>query len=468
MMAQKPKKLEECLELKIDAPKVLSYADYYMQNPLFTSLQIKNSSAVAIEGLTLTISNDNGLVTSFSKTLEEIPFESKVAVALPNIISPLFFVNLEEVREEEIFIELFKDKKSIIKTSVKLTVLPFDFWEGINGNAERLAGFIRPKLADCAKLRLDVQSQLKKWEVVSDLEGYEGTDKNVVLRTIASLFSVMRRLSFERVEADMLSPQKIEITKFLSERKATLLEMAVFTCSTLESFGLNPVLAIGDKEVGVGVWLHDSCFMDTTSDDLVRLEKYVSEGINSLSCFDVEDLFIEKNASYATSEKHFVQKLGEGKYDCYIDVHRLRIARVTPLPIRTGSLKHYEILSEEDISLDNAPKTLTEQRNLSLFGKQTKDKQWERRLLDLSLKNTLLNFQPHKNSVHVASISPDSFYETVKDGKEFSLVPVNAEFETVTTKRIYYGADAETRKLNQLIELEQGSGVLRSFSRILR
>ncbi|MBR2341070.1 MAG: DUF4011 domain-containing protein [Clostridia bacterium] len=465
-MAQKSKKLEECLELNVEAPKVLSYADYYMQNPLFTSLQIKNSSIAAIEGLTLAVSNGNGLVTAHSKQLEEIPFESKVAVALPNIISPLYFVNLEEVKEEEIFIELFKDKKLIIKTSVKLTVLPFDFWEGVNGNVERLAGFIRPKLADCAKLRADVQAQLRKWEVFSDLEGYEGADKNTILRTIAGLYAVMRRVSVEREEVDMASPVQIEITKFLTKRKASPLEMAIFVCSTLESFGLHPVLAIGEKELGVGVWLHDSCFMDTTSDDLNRLEKYVSEGINSLSCFDVEDLFSDKNAAYATSEKHFLQKLNEGKYYCYIDVRRLRIARVTPLPIRTGNAKRYEVLSEADISLDNAPKTLTEQKNLAIFGKQTKDKQWERRLLDLSLKNTLLNFQPHKNCVHVASVSPDAFYETVKEGKEFSLMPVNTEFETVTVKRMYYGADSETRKLNQLIELEQGSGVLRSFARL--
>ena len=465
-MAQKPKKLEEVLELKIETPKVLSYADYYMQNPLFSALQIKNSSSSAIQGLTLTITNDNGLVTAYSKTIEEVPFESKIAVALPNIISPLFFVNLEEVREEEIFIELFKDKKSIIKTSVKLTVLPFDFWEGVNGNVERLAGFIRPKLADCAKLHADVQAQLKKWEVFSDLEGYEGSDKNTILRTIAGLYAVMRRVGVERDEVDMLSPVKIGITNLLSRRQASPIEMALFVCSTLESFGLNPVLAIGEKDVAVGVWLHDSCFMDTTSDDLNRLEKYVSDGINSLSCFDVEDLFTAKNAAYATSEKHFLQKLGEGKYDCYIDIHRLRIARVTPLPIRTGNMKRYEVLSEADISLDDAPKTLTEQKNLALFGKQTKDKQWERRLLDLSLKNTLLNFQPQKNSVHVASVSPDAFYEMVKEGKEFSLTPVNTEFEGVTVKRVYYGADSETRQLNQLIELEQNSGVLRSFLRI--
>ena len=465
-MAQKIRKIEEFLALSVETPKVVSYADYFMKSPLFTSLKIKNSGAVAIEGLTLTIENENGLVTSCSKYIEEIPFESKIEVDLPNMLSPLYFVNLEEVKEEEIFIELFKDKKSLVKTSVTVTALPFDFWEGTSGNAERLAGFIRPKLADCGKVRLDVSAQLKKWEVVSDLEGYEGCDKNVIRRTIAALYASLRRYNFERVACDMTAPVDVSGTKLLAEKKATPIKMALFACAVLESFGLHPVLAIGEREVGVGVWLGDSCFMDTTSDDMVRLEKYASDGINNVSCFDVEDLFSERNAAYATSEKHFLQKLGEGKYDCYIDVRRLRIARVLPLPIRTGNVKGYEVLGEEAMSPYLAPKELTEKKNLALSGKQTKDKQWERRLLDLSLKNALLNFLPEKHAVHLAAVSPDLLYETLEEGGEFSLLPVNAEFEKVTMGKVHFGAAAETRNLNELIALENSSGIVRTYSRL--
>ena len=161
-MAVKTRKLEEVLSLSVETPKVVAYADYFMKNPLFTVLQIKNAGATSLGELTLTVSNENGLVTSYSKFIEEIPFESKVAVDFPKVLSPLYFVNLEEPKEEELVIELYKEKKLIVKETVTLTALPFDYWEGTSGNAERLAGFVRPKLADCGKIRTDVASQLKK------------------------------------------------------------------------------------------------------------------------------------------------------------------------------------------------------------------------------------------------------------------------------------------------------------------
>ena len=88
-MAQKIRKIEEFITLSAEAPKVLSYADYFMKNPLFTSLQVKNSGAQAIEGLKISITNENGLVTPYLKEIAEIPFESKVQVDLPSLLSPL-------------------------------------------------------------------------------------------------------------------------------------------------------------------------------------------------------------------------------------------------------------------------------------------------------------------------------------------------------------------------------------------
>ena len=89
-------------------------------------------------------------------------------------------------------------------------------------------------------------------------------------------------------------------------------------------------LIFGNKEITCGVWLYDSCFIDTVSDDVMRLETYVADGINNLSCFDICDLYSDKNAAYATSETHFKQKLSEGYYDKYVDVRRCRMSKIMP------------------------------------------------------------------------------------------------------------------------------------------
>ena len=123
-MAQKTKKTEEFISLSAEALGVVSYADYFTQTPLFTSLQIKNAGADAATDLALTVSNENGLVVSCIKPIAEVPFESSVEVDLGNVLSPHYFVGLESVREESVCIELKRDKQTIAAETVTVTVAP--------------------------------------------------------------------------------------------------------------------------------------------------------------------------------------------------------------------------------------------------------------------------------------------------------------------------------------------------------
>ena len=122
-MAQKVKKWEEWLTLSGETLKVVSYADYFARRPLFSSLQIKNTGGEAINDVTLSFYNENGMVLPLEKTLEEIPFESVVEVELDNLLSPHYFAGLEEVKEERrtiIFYESPHRLKDTLKDMLKV------------------------------------------------------------------------------------------------------------------------------------------------------------------------------------------------------------------------------------------------------------------------------------------------------------------------------------------------------------
>jgi hypothetical protein len=286
-MAQKSKKYEEWLSIGGETAKVVSYADYFSRRPLFTSLQVQNCGGEPIEDLTLCVQNENGMLIPCEKTIA-VPFESMVKVDVGNILSPLFFAELEEVREEKITVTLLKDKKTVVCAEFAVTALPFDYWQGLEGDAERLASFVRPRLADCARMQTEVVEQLKKWNADFEMGGYVGNDKNAVRRILASLFACLRRLGLDRKSVDITSPVEAGAgVKLFTERKASPLEVAIFACSCMENMGLHPVLVCGEKHVACGAWLYDGCFLDTVSDDIARLSAYASDGINNVSCFDV-------------------------------------------------------------------------------------------------------------------------------------------------------------------------------------
>ena len=465
IMAVKTKKIEELLSLTGTAMSVVSYADYFARRPLFSSLQVKNEGGEAINDLTLSFHNDNGMLLPFQKTLAEVPFESVVEVELDNLFSPHYFANLEGIKEEKITVTLSKENKTIATLTQFVTALPFDYWQGTEGDLELLASFVRPRLADCARMRTEIAAQLKKWDVTCELGGYIGNDKNAVRRIIAALYASLRHFSVQKKPCDISKPTEAGAgVKILTERKASALEMALFACGCLESLGLHSVLVFGEKEITCGVWLYDSCFIDSVSDDTQRLSAYVSDGINNLSCFDVEDLFSDKNAAYATSEAHFKQKLQSGEcYDRYLDVHRCRISHILPLPLRAKSLKGVELLSEEDMSPDTAPKALGMTKKLSLDSEQTKDKQWERRLLDLSLKNTLLNFSPTKTVTHLVTSSVDAAFDWLTKKGEMRLESATNDVAEIAKRNVHFNSVNEVRGMKELIALENQSGVFRTY-----
>ena len=462
-MAQKARKLEEILSIHGEVAKVISYADYFAHRPLFSSLQIKNEGEETLEGLILSVQNANGMLLPTEKEID-VPFESAVEVDLGSLLSPLYFSNIENVGEETVTVTLRKDKKVILTKEWTVTTLPFDYWQGTEGDAELLASFVRPKLGDCARVRTEVMEQLKKWNTPCELGSYIGNDKNAVRRIIAAMYAVFRRMSVLKKSCDISQPVVAGAgTKILAERKASTLEMALFACSCLENMGLHPVLVFGEKEITAGVWLYDSCFLDTVSDDMERLDAYIAEGINNVSCFDVEDLFSDKNAAYSTSEGHFRQKLQADYYDSYVDVRRCRMGRTLPLPLRAKSVKGFEVLSEEDMSPDAAPKELREMQKLSLDTEETRDKLWERRLLDLSLKNALLHFTPAKTSLKLLSASADKTLDALTDQDELVFAPATDEVKAIAAKKEYYGIGAEVKRMRELIELENQSGIIRTY-----
>lgn len=463
-MAVKSKKLEEIISLRGEVAKVVSYADYFARRPLFVSLQIKNDGEEAIKDLILTIENDNGMLVPCRKKIAEVPYESTVEVELDNLLSPHYFANIDKVQEETITVSLRTEKKTILSLQWTVTTMPFDYWQGIDGDLELLASFVRPRLGDCAKLYPEIVTQLKKWNVPCELGGYIGNDKNTVRRIVAALYAAIHRAGILRTPCDIKKPVEAGAgVKILTERKATQLEMSLFVCACLEHIGLHPILLFGEKEITCGVWLYDSCFIDTVTDDIQRVRAYTEDGINNLSCFDVDDLFSDKNAAYTTSESHFKQKLDAGCYENCVDVRRCRISRILPLPLKAKNVKGIEVLSEEDMSADSLPKEIKGAQKLSLDDEQTRDKQWERRLLDLSMKNTLLNFSPTKSVLHCLSSSADRTLDALTDKGELNLAPATADVKELAKKRIHYGASLHVKGMKELIALENDSGILRTY-----
>ena len=440
--------------LVLQFPKYAGYADYFLSTPAV--IQIKNDGAETAT-LRVVAESESGLIVPY-ETQAEVPFESAVSLTAENIFSPLFLAENDALTPCTITVRAELDGKEVCRESAEVTALPFDWWEGLSGNAERLAAFVRPRLADCAAVLAEAGRRLKRWKANAEFYGYAGADKNDVRQIAAAIYAAAKSFAVECAgQTDCAAPvSAARAGSVLKDHAATELEFAVFAAACLEAAHLNPVLALGSGHVGVGVWLYESCFLDSVTDDAEIVGKYISEGINNLSFFDAEDLFSASNAAFTPSEGHFRQKLKAGLYEVFVDIRRCRMGGVRPCPLRGKGLKGYELLKEEEMSDEAAPAPIPAFRKLKLEGKQPKNKQWERRLLDLTPKNTLLNFTG-KNALHLNRTSPDELYRLLAERGSMRLKGASVP-ETVPP----FGGEVPTQR-KELIALEAGKGILRAY-----
>lgn len=397
---------KDSVTISSQMPRFVSYFDYYYQTPV--NIQVKNTSADSVE-VQIKVSGDP-LIVPFEDTLQ-IAYERTTETVAHNLFNPVFLAEAQDVQTTSVVVLAQQSENVFYREEQNITVLPFDWWEGISGNLERLAAFIRPRIPDCLRVLEDASERLKKWNDSGEYSGYVGMDKNEIRRMIAAVYAAGKHVGIEETqEIEMSQPVcAVKEESILKSKRATKLQLAIFMAACLEATGLHVMLALGKNDVGVGVWLYDSCFLGSVTDDGEIIEKYVSDGINNLSFFDLDDIFLGKAVSFTSSEGHFLRKLRNGAYEAFLDVYRCRIGGIKSLPLRDRREYGIELYRAEEVSDELPPELLPNRRTIGLEGKLPRNKQWERRLLDLTAKNTLLHFVG-KNALHVSCSDCDALY----------------------------------------------------------
>ncbi len=459
-MAAKNKKVIDTIEIEGELLNTVGYSTYYSRLPLFTSFKIFNRDVESANAVTVSVSGSTPLVLPAEVRVEEIPHESSVEAIPQNVLNPKYLAELEAPEVCRVDVKLDCDGVTVCELAADVQALPIDYWSGLTGNCEMLACFVRPKIADCQKILAEAGLQIKSWGFSSEFTGYAGTDRNAVRSAAAAVFAAIHRLNIERgEECDLSGPVCTgDITRIIAQKKATPLELALFAASCLEASKLNPVILLGKSRIGVGVWLYESCFSYSVQDDMQLVEKYTLDGVNNLTVFEVDDLFAHRNASYTTSEAHARANLQKDEYEFCLDIKRSRIGGKFPLPLKVKTSHGYELLADRQISFDEKPQDVFDAGKYVYEKSASKDANWQRRLLDLSLKNNLLNFRYNRDALHLLCADLSQFCQKIEEKGKFVLLPN----ETPISDAVYFGYSKAVSSMGELIAIEMKSGKIRA------
>ena len=212
------------------------------------------------------------------------------------------------------------------------------------------------------------------------------------------------------------------------------------------------------QTAGVLYFLHEIAFIDD-GDDMGFFTAHENEMVQATAQAILDTLVGEGNASLQETEALYLSLIhicvsNYGKFYFAIDVKRARSRGIRPLPIRVQTANGFEVLHEErkEKEVTGGSDSKIEVFDFSDCTEKaqvTKLTQWERKLLDLSLRNMLINMRVTKSVVPVLSADIGRREDALFDGEAFQVMPRPADVG------VNPAAESQIELLNKLGELSE-------------
>jgi very-short-patch-repair endonuclease len=420
------------IELTYD--ECINYAVQQNAVPVIKQLVLRNNSEVVLNDLKIKIISD---------PVFSVPWQSIVAQVNPHCeyslndldiqLSATYLSSLQERTKGFLKVSVSSGDKEIIEQTFPVDLLAYDEWSGIHGLPEILAAFVMPNLPSVEDVLKSASVLLQNWTQDGSLSGYQTHSPKRCWITAAAIYAAIQKqkisyinppASFESTGQKIRTPERV-----ISSKLGTCLDLAVLFASCFEQAGLNPILLIHKGHAYCGLWLLDETFPLPAVDDLQTIRKRVV--LKELTVFEATAL-TSVSQDFLRAEKSAENHLENDIEFIYaIDIAAARRNRILPLPQKNnqpisnmGDIGTNENIEPQmpivpDFAIGDPIKERTEEKTNSL----TRLDKWKSKLLDLSLRNRLLNFKETKMTIPVLCPNLGKFEDALADGRTFTFLP---------------------------------------------
>lgn len=423
------------LTLTIEADPTTGYAAIQNNLPVMRAVGLVNTGATALLDVELTLDCTPAFATG-----ERIRFE-RIEAGETRTISPVdlkadhgCLSALDEAEHANLQATARVDGVIVGSAKRPIEVLAYDQWPGMRALPELLAAFCMPNSPVVDRLLAKASNLLRGIDQQAPdlaLNGYQTRNREHVWKQVSSIYSTVagEELHYSNPPASFGNGQKIRTPeRILDGRIATCLDLAMLFASCLEQSGLHPVVLFKEGHAWVGVWLVEQSFPTGCVDDVQAVRKRVASGefLVFETTMATQARHVSLRAACAAGDAHLADAAA---FVCAIDIRRARELQVRPLPSRaapgTVALPELDTLApkvEEMPALPPLDPAALPSRDAGTpdtpEGRLAK---WKSRLLDLTLRNRLLNFKPSKTTLRVLCPDLAMFEDALAEGKDFKL-----------------------------------------------
>ena len=429
--------------IEVTPAGAFNYAAWLNHVPLFDQLRIDNTDGSELAQVTVKFEAKPPFARPRDWPIDRIRAGEVYTLNDPQVeIDPDFMERLNEADRGQLLFRLVRGDEELCSACHELRVLARDEWGGTSTMAELLPAFVTPNEAAISELLRDTAEILANSSQPIPLAGYQSDNPQRVWRQTAALWSaiVQRDIAYSNPPSSFeRTGQKIRrASQILEAKLATCLDLAVLFASALEAIGLNPVLVLQEEHAFVGVWLRRKTFELPLEDECGELRKALQA--EELIVFETTLATHRGGVSFPTAQATASESLSEWnehRFEVAVDVKRSRMAKIQPLASRDAArLRSTDESSERDAAprvpeippapefkqLDQAarPSWLEPIEPMPRTPKE-RIENWQRKLLDLTLRNRLLNYRATQQTVPIACVELSRVEDRLANGASLEL-----------------------------------------------
>lgn len=445
--------------------------------PVIRNLIVRNETEEVLSDLDVRIRFEPDFAREYQYFIQEIPAGEAVEISPVRIqLKTEYLFSLTEKLLGVVVVELYRKEERLFLLEKEIELLAADQWNGGLCMPELIAAFVTPNHPVIAKVIQHASEVLKNWTGSPSFTGYQTRNPNNVKLQMGAVYEALRReeiiynnppASFEK------TGQRVRLAHtVLDQKQGTCLDLALLYGACLEAVGLHPLLIFLRGHACGGCWLEENTFPDCVVDDLSALEKRMAQGAEEMLLVECTAFTSGKNIGFdgavESGRRHF-RNPDEFRY--VIDVRRSRGSGIRPIPLQLTETDRMEQGEKErEGRTPEAP--LPAALDQSLAGRVTegireegitKQKLWERKLLDFSLRNTLLNFRLTKNAFQIMTADLCRLEDRLSGGKEFQILEIPSEWTGTQRDFRIFEEETDLSLIQNIASQEFESNRLRTF-----
>ena len=391
------------ISLRINVARRVNFASAQNDIPVLEALSLTNTGDRVLEALEVTLTAQPPFIRPKTWTVDRLgPGET---FKLGDLTTPLNVERLSGLNETELgslTLSVANADGQLATENRALEFLARDQWGGLGDMDRLLAAFVSPNDPAVASILKEASALLECSGREGSLEGYQSGDPQRAWMIAGAVWSAVTAMgltyanppaSFEEEGQKIRSPERIR-----SEGLATCLDSSLLLAAAWEQSGLHPVVLFSEGHAWAGVWITNRDFRHITEPDVVTVRK----AAQAKQFIPVETTLLTQRPVVGFEQAVEVgrSRLSEDREQEFImaiDITRARSARIRPLAnpvaVDRDAAGHIEAVPAElpaPINLGLLPSEVIEQVPDT---PGSRIEHWQAKLLDLSLRNRLLNFK---------------------------------------------------------------------------